>query len=489
MNRKPQKPRKAWLTAGLLGLVAGLVLGIVAVSSFGPHDSGPQVAPAEASAEAVAAETPVAADATTPMPSLAPMLDRVLPAIVNLSTEQEVVVQRSPLFDDPFFRRFFNVPDRPQKQTRHSLGSGVIVDADKGYIVTNHHVVAGADAIEVTLRDGTTHEAKLVGSDPEVDLAIVQIDAEGLTQVEIADSDRLRVGDYVVAIGNPFGLGQTVTSGIVSALGRTGLGIEGYENFIQTDASINPGNSGGALVNLRGELVGINTAIVGPAGGNVGIGFAIPTNMAQGVMDQLIEFGEVKRGQLGIYIQDLDPDLARALGLDEQTKGVLVSEVIEDSAADEAGLKKGDVILAVDGQKVTSGAELRNIVGLSPVGREIEIELLRDGKEKTLSARIRQRSAERSEAEEIDSRLEGATLGSIERSHPLFGRVEGVQVLAIEPGSPAEQAGLRAGDVITEVNRRDVHDLAEFRRAVRDGGDRLLLHVRRGDGAFYLVIE
>ncbi|MDX2426446.1 MAG: trypsin-like peptidase domain-containing protein, partial [Cycloclasticus sp.] len=244
-----------------------------------------------------------------PLPSLAPILDKVTPAVVNIATKNFVQQRENPLLQDPFFRRFFQIPNTPTKRSSQSLGSGVIVDAQKGLIITNHHVIGKADEITVTLRDGRSFNATVVGSDPESDVAVIKIKAEGLTKLKIADSDNLRVGDFVVAIGNPFGLGQTVTSGIVSALGRSGLGIEGYEDFIQTDASINPGNSGGALINLRGELIGINTAIIAPNGGNVGIGFAIPSNMAISLKDQLVKFGKTNRGQLGISVQDLTPDL------------------------------------------------------------------------------------------------------------------------------------------------------------------------------------
>jgi serine protease Do/serine protease DegQ len=419
------------------------------------------------------------------------MLERVVPAVVNISTTQQVQVQRMPLFDDPFFRRFFGDPGQLPPQNRRSLGSGVIVDAGEGYILTNHHVVNGADEINVTLHDGSSLAAKILGSDPEVDLAIIEVDpdAQNLHGIQIGNSEELRVGDYVVAIGNPFGLGQTVTSGIVSALGRTGLGLEGYEDFIQTDASINPGNSGGALVDLRGNLVGVNTAIVGPSGGNVGIGFAIPMNMAREVMDQLIEFGEVKRGQLGIYIQDLSPDLARAMDLDI-VEGVLVTQVIQGSPADRAGIGNGDVVLAVDGRPVKTGAELRNRIGLMRVGTKVELTVVQDGKEKTIRATIEGRELQGASASaEVDDRLRGADFGPIQPSHPLADEIQGIEVLRVEPGSLAARNGLQRGDVITEVNRRPVRDLEEMRAALGDADHTLLLHVRRGAGALYLAIE
>ena len=274
-------------------------------------------------------------------PTLAPLLAEVTPAVVNISVETLQSVESSPLFNDPFFQRFFDMPQMPQQRRQMSAGSGVIFNAEEGYVVTNHHVVENGDRIVVTLKDQRQFDAELIGSDAGTDIALLKIEAEGLTVLDLGDSDRLQVGDYVLAIGNPFGLGQTVTSGIVSALGRSGLNIEGYEDFIQTDASINPGNSGGALVTLDGKLVGINTAIIAPSGGNVGIGFAVPMNMANAVTNQLIEFGEVQRGQLGITIQDFTPDLAEALGIEGET-GAVVTQVIPDSAAEAAGLQAGD---------------------------------------------------------------------------------------------------------------------------------------------------
>ena len=421
-------------------------------------------------------------------PTLAPMLKKSLPGVVNISTRSTIRVEENPLFSDPFFRRFFDIPDVPLERESQSLGSGVIVDADKGYILTNNHVIDKADEISVTLRDGRHFQARVVGTDPEVDLAVIQIEARDLTALPFGDSDALEVGDFVVAIGNPFGLGQTVTSGIVSALGRSGLGIEGYEDFIQTDASINPGNSGGALVDLDGRLVGINTAIVGPAGGNVGIGFAIPSNMARNIMEQLIRYGEVRRGQLGVYIQDVTPDLARAFGL-RRARGAVITQVIPGSPADRAGLKEGDVVVRVNGESIDNAADLRNAIGLLRVGAEARIEIIRDGRRRTVKVRIRERSQERARAGAIDPRLDGAVLGAIEPGHPLAGQVEGVEVLEVKRGSPAWVAGLRKGDIIVSVNRQRVKSVADVKRAVHQGRDGLLLNIRRGDGALYLVIR
>ncbi|MCB1795838.1 MAG: Do family serine endopeptidase, partial [Candidatus Competibacteraceae bacterium] len=312
-----------------------------------------------------------------PLPTLAPMLERATPAVVNIATESRVQLRRNPLLDDPFFRRFFNVPDQPRERRAQSVGSGVVVDARRGYVITNHHVVDGADTITVTLRDGRQLDAKVIGSDSESDVAVIQVPARNLTALPLADSDRLRVGDFVVAIGNPFGLGQTVTSGIISALGRTGLGIQGYEDFIQTDASINPGNSGGALVNLRGELVGINTAIIAPGGGNVGIGFAIPANMVARLMEQIVDHGSVRRGQLGVSVQDLTPDLARAFNL-PTSQGAVIAQVSPRSTAAKAGLKEGDVVLRVNERSIRDGGGLRNAIGLLEVGETVRLEILRD---------------------------------------------------------------------------------------------------------------
>jgi Do/DeqQ family serine protease len=319
--------------------------------------------------------------------TMAPLLARVMPGVVNIAVRSRVQVEANPLFDDPFFRRFFELPDMPRERDVLSAGSGVIVDAARGYVLTNHHVIADAQEIRVTLKDRRTNPARLIGDDPETDIALLEIDAPGLSAVALGDSDRLEVGDLVIAIGNPFGLGQTVTSGIVSALGRAGLGIEGYEDFIQTDASINPGNSGGALVNSNGELVGINTAILGPAGGNIGIGFAVPVNMARAVVTQLIAHGEVRRGQLGVVVQDLTPDLAAAMDLDLRG-GAVVTRVEPRSLAERAGLRPGDVIVEVNGLPIDAAADLRNMVGLMPLGTQLDIVLYRNGSRHALGARV-----------------------------------------------------------------------------------------------------
>jgi serine protease Do/serine protease DegQ len=417
------------------------------------------------------------------------MLEDVLPAVVNIATRSTVKVRHNPLLDDPFFKRFFDLPDvLPREKQTESRGSGVIVDARQGYVLTNHHVVDDADEITVTLRDRRTFSARVVGQDPEVDVALLQIEARDLVAIPIADSDTLRVGDFVVAIGNPFGLGQTVTYGIVSALGRTGLGIEGFENFIQTDASINPGNSGGALVTTQGKLVGINTAIVGPAGGNVGIGFAIPSNMAHAIMTQLAEHGEVRRGQLGILIQDLTPELAAAFGL-RDTGGAVVAQVVPGSAAAKAGLVAGDIVVAVNGRPVRNGGALRNAIGLLRIGEQVTLDIIRNGRPRTVQANIAKPEAEQAGAGRLSGRLAGAVLGDVRPDHPLAGREEGVEVIEVERGSPAWRAGLRAGDIIASINRQALTAVADVPAAIARSPDSLLLNIRRGNAALFIVIQ
>ncbi|MEW5727207.1 MAG: Do family serine endopeptidase [Pseudomonadota bacterium] len=319
--------------------------------------------------------------------TVAPVVQRVTPAVVNISTRSRDPARENPLLNDPFFRRFFDLPrDMPRRDTT-AAGSGVIVDARRGTILTNAHVVEDADVIEVVLKDNRVFPARLVGRDPLTDIAVLDIDADRLTDVPLGDSGRVAVGDFVLAVGNPFGLGQTVTSGIVSAIGRSGLGIEGYEDFIQTDASINPGNSGGALVNFRGELIGINTAILAPGGGNIGIGFAVPVNMARAVMDQLVEHGEVRRGRIGVAIQDLTPQLSQALEA-SSAEGAVVAGVESGAPADRAGLKRGDVIVAIDGSPVRSATEVRNRIGLTRAGGRVTITVERDGRRRDFDVRV-----------------------------------------------------------------------------------------------------
>ena len=405
------------------------------------------------------------------LPSLAPMLERVMPGVVNISTVTRSAIADHPLLQDSFFRRFFDIPGQRRERESQSLGSGVVVDAERGIIATNHHVVQGADEVRVTLHDGRRVEATLLGSDPETDIAVLRAEAEDLTAVPLADSDALKVGDFVVAIGSPFGLAQTVTSGIVSALGRTGLGIEGYESFIQTDASINPGNSGGPLVNLNGELVGINTAILAPGGGNVGIGFAIPTNMARAVVEQILEHGTMRRGLFGATAQDLTPELAEALGT-EEPRGAVIATVEPDSAAERAGVRPGDLVLAVDGRPVNNAAELRTRIGLLRAGSPLELTVLRKGRRITLSGEVEDPFADFVHGEQLHPQLEGALLGERIRVSRQ-GRRRVVQVGPLRPGSPAWLAGLREGDLLLGANGYEVGSLQTLRRAVQRGIDSL----------------
>ena len=430
---------------------------------------------------------PLALDGQT-LPSLAPMLEDVLPSVVNISTEGRVSAGSSPFQSDPFFERFFNMmPDsQPRQRRTQSLGSGVIIDSESGYVVTNHHVIENADQIRVRLDDGRSFDAKVVGADPEADVAVIQIPAQGLKAINMGDSDLLRVGDFVVAIGNPFGLNQTATSGIVSALGRSGLGIEGYEDFIQTDASINPGNSGGALVNLRGELIGVNTAIRSGGGGSVGIGFAIPVNMVVSLTAQIIEFGEVRRGRLGVHIQDLTPELAQAFGV-EAGSGALISKVMPDSAAKAADLREGDVITMVNGRTIKGATELRNVIGLARADEEIELTYIRDRKSFNKKIRIRAVVAESGRGIQISESFEGARLEDVDDSSSQNGQ-PGIRVVEVASGSAAWQAGLRSGDIILSVNRQWVFSLDDLVQIVNGRTSGLLLNIQRGESALFLVI-
>ena len=423
-----------------------------------------------------------------PLPTLAPMIERVTPAVVNISTRGQEKIAGNPLLQDPVFRRFFNLPQQPSHRDTQSLGSGVIIDADNGYILTNSHVIDKAIEITVTLQDGRRLNATLVGADPEADVAVIQVPNENLSALKLADSDQLRVGDFVVAIGNPFGLGQTVTSGIVSALGRSGLGIEGYEDFIQTDASINPGNSGGALVNLRGELVGINTAIIAPGGGNVGIGFAIPTNMSQQIMAQLVKYGEVKRGKLGVSAQNLTPELAHAFGI-EGTSGAVVVQLTPDSPAAAAGLQIGDVIISVNGHATDSAFDIRNQLGLLRIGDTAKLQILRGNKKLSIKAEIADPEPNKIEGKQFDARLDGTLFSRIEEGSPLYGQIEGVLVVEAQQNSPAWRAGLRKGDVIVSANRRTVTDLTTLTEALKQSRRGILLNVIRGSSALFILIQ
>ena len=415
-------------------------------------------------------------------PSLAPLVERASPAVVNIRVSQ-TVTQRSPIGDEAF-RRFFGIPDSnggPREVA--SAGSGVIVDAERGYILTNHHVVADADEIQVSLMDGEILDAEIVGSDEATDIALIKVAGEGLIEMPIGDSEIVRVGDFVLAIGNPFGLGHTVTSGIVSALGRTGINRSGYEDFIQTDASINPGNSGGALVNMRGELVGINSAIISRSGGNVGIGFAVPTEIAKSVMNQILDYGEVRRGLLGVSIQTIDSEIAKALEISVDS-GALISLIEPGSAAEDAGLRVDDIIVAVNDEKISGASELRNTIGLMGSGEEILVEFIRGDETLSTTATLgeQRRVADVSSGvgSDIHPGLEGAEFGS--------SSTRGIEVETVVADSPAAQRGLRAGDVITAANRREVRDLEDL-GAIAAANTRLFLLVQRDERAILLQIR
>jgi Do/DeqQ family serine protease len=413
-----------------------------------------------------------------PVTTLAPIIKRVSPAVVNIATKGTIKEQggRNPLLDDPFFRRFFDAPQQesPREREFQAAGSGVIVDAKNGYIITNAHVIENATEITVTLFDDRQVKAEIVGKDTGSDVAVLKVAAKNITDMPLADSSKAEVGDFVIAIGNPFGLQHTVTSGIISALGRSGINPEGYEDFIQTDASINPGNSGGALVNLDGQLVGVNSAIFSRSGGNIGIGFAIPSNMVKAVMTQLIQYGEVKRGQLGVQLANaFTPDIAESLGL-ENAKGALVQQVVEGSPADKAGIKAGDVVTTVNGHAVTNASELRNTIGLLRIGEKVELGLIREGKPRRVTAVIGERNgADAQSAKSIHPALEGATLGNADANG-------GVTIQAVAEGSPAAENGLRANDVILAVGRVRITNIEQLRATIKNA-NAFAITIRRGN--------
>jgi Do/DeqQ family serine protease len=432
-------------------------------------------------ATTVAAELPPSVDGQ-PMPSLAPLVKRVAPAVVNIRVRQTINA-RSP-YGDEMFRRFFGLPDtRGGSREVESAGSGVIVDAANGYILTNHHVVANADQIQISLQDDRTLDAEIVGSDAATDIAVIKVDPERLTDMPIGDSDAVQVGDFVIAIGNPFGYAHTVTSGIVSGKGRTGISRSGYEDFIQTDASINPGNSGGALVNMKGELIGINSVIISRSGGSVGIGFAVPSEIAQSIMRQILDYGEVRRGLLGVTIQTIDKESASALGTDVES-GALVSTVVAGSAAEKAGLLVDDIIVKVDDKKIDNSRELMNAIGLKGSGEAVDIEFVRDGRTRNVVATLGQQSQAEIVGADIHPGLTGAQFATASES----AGGGGIEVVAVEAGSPAAQRGLRSGDLIVQVNRRPVQNLRQLQEISRESRILFLL-VQRGDRALMLQIR
>ena len=455
---------------------------------------------------AMAAETASSAATAQQMPSLAPMLEKVMPSVVSINVEGSTTVNTprmprnfqqffgdnspfcqdgSPFQSSPFCQGGGAGDDGQgggQQQKFMALGSGVIIDAAKGYVVTNNHVVDNANTIKVQMSDGRKFDAKVVGKDPRSDIALIQIqDPKNLTAIKIADSDALRVGDYTVAIGNPFGLGETVTSGIVSALGRSGLNAENYENFIQTDAAINRGNSGGALVNLNGELIGINTAILAPDGGNIGIGFAIPSNMVKNLTAQMVQYGQVKRGELGIMGTELNSELAKAMKVDAQ-RGAFVSQVMPNSSAAKAGIKAGDVITSLNGKPISSFAALRAEVGSMPIGSKVTLGLLREGKPVNVSLELQQSSQNQVDSSTIFSGIEGAEMSN-------KGADKGVVVNNVKANSPAARIGLKKGDVIMGANQQPVKNIAELRKILDSKPSVLALNIQRGDTSIYLLMQ
>ena len=415
---------------------------------------------------------------STPLPSLAPMLEQTNPAVVNIATTATI---ETPLMRDPVFG--FLVPGPKQRQA-NSLGSGVIIDADRGLILTNHHVISGADEIQITLEDGREFSAELLGSDEETDVAVLKVNATGLSAVPLGDSDKLRVGDFVVAIGNPFSLGHSVTSGIVSAKGRSGLGIERYEDFIQTDAAINPGNSGGALVDLNGHLIGINTAILGPKG-NIGIGFAIPINLAKTIMQHLLDYGEVRRGLLGISVQELTPSLARALGV-QHNNGVVVTEVSPDSTAAKAGIQTTDILLSINGRKLKSAADLLNQEGLLPAGSEISLEMLRDNQRSTIQLVLAEPKITKRQGQQFHPLLQGVELG---QKSGVTSEQAALEVVSVDKRSRAAYYGLRAGDKINGIGRYRVRNFDDLSKIIPATNRSVPLRVIRDAEQFLLILR
>ncbi|HEY6085277.1 MAG TPA: DegQ family serine endoprotease [Nitrospira sp.] len=503
------KVDRSWLLG--VGLVAaGILIGVVVASDLGwlpKGAAGPDPMPDPI-------VRPVATAPQPPGPSLngknfVEIAKTVKPAVVNIAATRSGKSGDGPHsspFDDPFFRKFFGDEffkrDAPQRDRKErGQGSGVIVDAN-GIIITNNHVVNKADEIRVFLSDKREFKAKLIGTDAKTDIAVLKIEATGLTTVPFADSDQLEVGEFVLAVGSPFGLTQSVTMGIVSAVGRASMGIAEYEDFIQTDAAINPGNSGGALVNVRGELVGINTAIFSQSGGNMGIGFAVPSNLSRSIMDQLIRTGKVVRGWLGVAIQELTPELASQFGIAE-TKGVLVSDVMDDSPAKKAGFERADVIVEYDGRPMDSPTHLRNAVAQTPIGRKVSIKLIRDKKPKTLELTIVEQPKSLVQSGPEDNGESASPAGVLadldvrELNEDLAGRYglkpseRGLIITRVKSGSPAEEAGVREGDLVLEVNRKPVNSIKSYERAASGlaKDQAVLLLLKRKGQAIYLTLK
>ena len=425
------------------------------------------------------------------VPSLAPMLEDVTPAVVNIYTISKAE-EKTQQIDDPFLRKFFNIPgqQKSRKKNRAGLGSGVIINSKKGYIITNNHVIAKAKDIKVKLQDGREFKATLVGSDPASDVAVIKISPDKLHAIKFSDSDKLRVGDFVVAIGNPFGIGQTVTSGIVSALGRSGLGIEAYENFIQTDASINPGNSGGALVNLKGELIGINTAIIGSRGGSgsVGIGLAIPVNMALDITKQLIEYGKVRRGYLGVSAQDLTNDLSKAFGI-KANRGAIITQVLKDSPADLAGISIGDVVIKINNENVQNASAMRNKIGLLQLNSIITMELNRKGKIITTKVKITEPKISKNDGIKINSRLQGIVFSRILENMPEYGKITGIKIIKMRKDSVAFAAGIRPNDVILSINNIPVQEIQDLEIVAGKNDSEIVVHVQRKNRTAFILLK
>ena len=425
------------------------------------------------------------------VPSLAPMLENITPAVVNIYTISETQ-EKSNYIDDPFLRKFFNIPGQQKlkKRNRSGLGSGVIIDNKKGYIITNNHVIAKAKDIKVRLHDGREFKASLVGADPASDIAVIKISPDNLKSLKFANSENLRVGDFVVAIGNPFGIGQTVTSGIVSALGRSGLGIEAYENFIQTDASINPGNSGGALVNLKGELVGINTAIIGSKGGSgsVGIGLAIPVNMALDVTQQLLKYGKVRRGYLGVSAQDLTSDLSKAFGISTK-RGAIITRVQEGSPAYVAGIRVGDVVVKINNQIIENTSAMRNKIGLLKLNSIISMQINRKGEILNKKVKILEKKLSKKSGVKINSRLDGIRFSEITKNMSEYGKITGIKITGIKKTSKAYSIGIRVNDIILSINNIPVQKIKDLEIVSGENDSELILHVQRGMRTAFILLN